>query len=107
MQEAKTLLAVALPTYAHHLRGLEFEKYEADSRFYFFTVLSAAPARSSVVVGNYAVDIHTGKVWSAVSGCDELSNPRLRRQQLQIRSELGLTQSEYKRIKTHGPLCDQ
>jgi hypothetical protein len=106
--EAKTLLRAALPRYTHRLRGLEFEQFEGSSnRFYFFTATWAAPEKSSVVVGNYAVDPFTGDVWSATSSCNELSTTTVRKLQKTVRSELGLSWKQYQRIKTHGPLCDR
>ena len=106
-KEAKALLNAALPSYAHRLPGLGFEPCNDSGRFCNITVTWAAPAKSSVVVGNYAVDLSTGDVWSAVVSCSELNTPNLRRLQRQVHRRLGLTQSEYRRIKSHGPLCDQ
>jgi hypothetical protein len=59
-----------------------------------------------VVIGNYAVDPSTGDVWSATSSCDELSTHALRRLQTKIRARIGLSDAEYKRIKSKGPLCE-
>jgi len=63
--------------------------------------------KGSVVVGNYAVDPYTGDVFSATIGCYEEKNKRLEALQAQIRAKLHLSQSEYQRLKTKGPLCEE
>src|ERR1017187_1844778 len=107
VKEAEALLSAALPKYAHRLTGLGFEQYQDRRRFIYFTVTWAAPAESSVVVGNYAVDPYTGDVWSAAISCDELTTPSLHRLQKRVRAELGLSASDYRKVKAHGPLCDR
>jgi hypothetical protein len=77
------------------------------SKFLFFTVTRAGPPNASVVVGNYAVDPHTGDVFSATLGCDEEKSKNLRALQTRIRAILRLSRSKYQRLKTKGPLCEQ
>lgn len=54
-----------------------------------------------------AVDPHTGDVFRATSECDEVKNKRLERLQAQVRAKLHLSQSQYQRLKTKGPLCEE
>ena len=106
--QAQRLVLGALTTEQRSLPGVATEPYKDphSSLFMFFTVVWAAGPKQSVVVGNYAVDPHTGDVWSATDACDELSNPKLRSLQKTIHDALRLSPSEYKRLKTKGPLCD-
>ena len=67
----------------------------------------AGTPNGSVVVGNYAVDPNTGDVFSATRSCKEEQNRNLRALQTRIRASLHLSQSEYQRLKTKGPLCDK
>ena len=67
----------------------------------------AGTPNGSVVVGNYAVDAHTGDVFSATVGCEEEKNKNLRALQTRIRASLHLSQAEYQRLKTKGPLCEE
>jgi hypothetical protein len=57
------------------------------------------------VVGSYAVDLFTGDVFSATAYCHEEKNKNLEAIQKQFRTTLNLTQGEYERLKTRGPLC--
>lgn len=56
------------------------------------------------VIGNYAVDSSTGDVWSATE-CEEESTPELRKLQANVRLRIGLSDSEYHKIKRKGPVC--
>src|SRR5580692_4301031 len=78
--QAQRLVLAALTTEQRSLPGIAAEPYidPYSSRFMFFTVIWAAGPKQSVVVGSYAVDPDSGDVFSAASGCDELSNPKLR-----------------------------
>lgn len=91
------------------LPNVEAEPYDAPggSRFLFFTVAWEGKPSGSVVVGNYAVDPYTGDVFSATIGCYEERNKGLEALQSQIRSKLHLSQPEYRRLKTMGPLCEE
>jgi hypothetical protein len=46
-------------------------------------------------------------VFSATVGCEEEKNKNLRVLQTRIRASLHLSQSEYQRLKTKGPLCEE
>jgi hypothetical protein len=107
-EQSRSLVLAALTQQQRNLPGIEAETFNNphSSRFMFYTVVWAAGEDQSVVVGNYAVDPYTGDVWSATSACDELSNPRLRALQKTVRQGLKLSQSEYKLLRTKGPLCD-
>jgi len=107
-EQSRSLVLAALTQQQRKLPGIEAETFNNphSSRFTFYTVVWAAGEDQSVVVGNYAVDPYTGDVWSATSACDELSNSRLRALQKTVRQGLKLSKSEYKLLRTKGPLCD-
>jgi hypothetical protein len=107
--QAKALVLASLTAEQKRLPRLGAEQYDDpnSSRFMFFSVTWAGAPNQSVVVGNYAVDPYTGDVWSAVVSCYEESNRDLRALQSRVRAALGLSHSEYMRLKTKGPLCER
>jgi hypothetical protein len=53
-----------------------------------------------------AVDLRTGQVWSEDS-CENLTSPSLKKLQKAIRTRIGLTADEFRRVRRRGPLCDE
>ena len=107
--EAKTLVIAALTSKQRQLPGLEAELGEpaSPSRFLLIMVVwEGLPEGGSVMVGNYEIDTYTGDVFSATMECKEETNRRIKALQKKIHAELHLSQSEYRRIKTKGPLCE-
>jgi hypothetical protein len=106
-EQARALVMASLSEQQGRLPKVEAEQFDAPypSKFLFFTVSWEGTPKGSVVVGNYAVDPFTGDVFSAVIECKEENNKRLLALQKQVRATLHLSQSEYQRLKTHGPLC--
>jgi len=107
--QAKALVMASLTSKERLLPSLGADPYNDpnSSRFLFFTVTWAGTLNGSVVVGNYAVDPYTGDVFSATMACHEEKNKHLEALQRQVRATLHLTQAEYQKLKTKGPLCDQ
>ncbi len=107
--QARALVMASLTAEQKRLPKLEAEQYDAPgpSKFLFFTVTWEGTPKGSVVVGNYAVDPYTGDVFSATISCHEEKNKRLQALQVQVRANLHLSQSEYRRLKTKGPLCEE
>jgi hypothetical protein len=109
--QAETLVIATLSKQQRRLHGIEAEQFNnpGSIQFLFFTVVWAPPAdqRGNVVVGNYAVDPKTGDVWSATMSCMEESSRQLRALQRHLRTELGLSDAEYRHLKTTGPLCEK
>jgi hypothetical protein len=107
--QARALVLASLTPDQKRLPKVGAEQYDDpnSSRFVFFTVFWEGTPKGSVVVGNYAVDPYTGDVFSATIGCEEKKNKKLQALQRQIRATLHLSQSEYQRLKTKGPLCDE
>jgi hypothetical protein len=106
--QAKALVMAALTDQQRQLPKVEAEREDApssSSRFLFFTVTWAGTPNESVIVGNYAVDPYTGDVFSSTRECYEEKNKRLEALQAQVRAKLHLSQSEYQRLRTKGPLC--
>jgi hypothetical protein len=109
--QAATLVIAALSKQEKRLPGIQAEpsKDPHSPQFLFFTVMWAPAANwsGSVVVENYAVDTRTGDVWSATISCMEESNRQLRALQRHLRNNLGLSDAEYRHLKTTGPLCEK
>jgi len=107
--QAKALVMASLTAQQRQLPKVEAEPYDAPdpSKFLFFTVTWEGTQNGSVVVGNYAVDPYTGDVFSSTRECYEEKNRRLEALQAQVRAKLHMSQSEYRRLKTKGPLCEQ
>ena len=107
--QAESLVIAALSKQQRRLPGIQTEQFRNSHspRFLFFSVMWAPPANwsGSVVVGNYAVDPETGDVFSATASCAEESNRKLRSLQRRLRLEQGLSDKDYRRLKTSGPLC--
>lgn len=109
INQAKALVIASLTAQQRRLPrlGAEPSSPPGPSRFLYFEVTWEGVPNGSVVVGNYAVDLDTGDVFSATASCDEESNKRLETLQAQIRAKLHMSWSEYQRLKSKGPLCEQ
>jgi len=110
VEQARALVMASLTAQQRRLPKIELvpdDTPESSSKFMFFTVTWEGTQNGSVVVGNYAVDPYTGDVFSATRECYEEKNKRLERLQAQVRAKLHLSQSEYQRLKTKGPLCEE
>ena len=109
VEQARALVMASLTKEQRRLPRLGVEQSGAPdfSKFMFFTVTWEGLPNGSVVVGNYAVDTYTGDVFSATMSCYEEKNRRLHFLQAQVRTTLHLSQSEYQRLKTRGPLCEE
>ena len=108
LAQAKALVMASLTTKERRLPSLAVDPDDdPSSKFFFVSVTWAGTPNGSVVVGNYAVDPYTGDVFSATMACHEEKNKRLDALQRQVRATLHLTQAEYQKLKTKGPLCDQ
>ncbi len=105
--QARVLVLASLTPKERQLPKLETEPYNGpkSSRFDYFAVTWSETPNGSVVVGSYAVDAYTGDVFSATSSCREEKNKDLEALQKQFRTSLFLTQAEYLKLKTKGPLC--
>jgi hypothetical protein len=110
MDQARALVMASLTKEQRRLPKVEAEQYgppETSSKFMNFTVTWEGTQDGSIVVGVYAVDSYTGDVFSATLGCYEFKNRRLKAMQAKIHEILHLSQSEYQRLKTKGPLCEE
>ncbi len=105
--QARVLVLAALTPKQRQLPSLETDPYNnpGSTRFLFFSVTWGKTASGSQVVGSYAVDLFTGDVFSATAYCHEEKNKNLEALQKQFRTNLQLTQAEYQKLKTKGPLC--
>ena len=108
MDQAKALVMASLTPKERRLPSLGVDPYDdPNSKFLFVTVTWAGTPNGSVIVGNYAVDPYTGDVFSATMACQEEKNKSLETLQRKVRATLHLTQAEYQKLKTKGPLCDE
>jgi hypothetical protein len=80
--------------------------------FYFFQaeeeVASANledPTLGVLQVGYYAVDRKTADIWDA-GFCQEISSPRLAQLKVALRKRIGLTDTEYQKLRKPGPFCE-
>jgi hypothetical protein len=107
--QGRALVLASLTPKERQLPSLEAELYTdpSSSKFLFYTVTWAGTKGGSVVVGNYAVDPYTADVFSATVACSEQKNKRLEALQARVRSTLHLTMTEYRKIKSKGPLCEE
>jgi len=106
--EAEALVRAALPAKLKRLPkfGMEISQDGGHPRFYFAYVYWTGEPQGSMTVGSFDVDTETGDVWDAVTSCDEMHTQAIRKLQKTIRKEIGLSESEYKRVKSKGPLCE-
>jgi hypothetical protein len=109
VDQATALVMASLTAQQRRLPSVEAEPFDnpGSPKFLFFTVTWEGTPNGSVVVGNYAVDPYTGDVFSSTMSCYEEKNKRLEALQARIRAMLHLSQSDYHRMKTNGPLCEQ
>jgi hypothetical protein len=105
VREAEKLILEALPLQTRQLPSFSLERGTDDRGYYFFFAVWAGVPNGSTMIGGYAVDSATGDVFDAVSDCNELSTPALRKLQAQIRRRIGLSDAKYNKIKQKGPLC--
>ena len=107
LDQAKALVIASLTSKERRLPSLAVDPSDdPTSKFIFVTVTWAGTPNGSVVIGNYAVDPYTGDVFSATVACHEEKNKHLEAPQRKVRATLHLTQAEYQKLKTKGPLCE-
>jgi hypothetical protein len=63
------------------------------------------PTIGVLQVGYYAVDRNTADIWDA-GFCQEISSPSLAQLQVVIRKHIGLTDTEYRKLRKPGPFCE-
>lgn len=105
--QARVLVLASLTPKQRQLPSVETDPYGNPKfpRFLFFSVTWGKTANGSEVVGSYAVDLFTADVFSATAYCHEEKNKNLEAIQKQFRTALNLTEDEYQKLKTKGPLC--
>ena len=106
--EAKEIALAALTDQQRHLPrlGLESDTVTESSRYIFITATWVGEPRGSVVVDSFAVDRLTADIWSATISCLEKKNTNIYGLQSHFRKEINLSLSDYQKIKTNGPLCE-
>jgi hypothetical protein len=102
LEEAHELVKAFLKDRAEGGYGLEKYEVKDDPGFQFFQAVPDPPSGQI----HYAVDLRTGEVWSGVF-CENLTSPSLKKLQNAIRTRIGLTASEFLKVRRRGPECDQ
>jgi len=111
MQQAKSLVSTVMWRSTKSNPCVIFDPKESDisdekiksTRFVDFMIT----CRVGQGVAYYSVDFYTGDVFDPILECFEIKNKKLKILQKQIRQSLHLTEAEYKKIKTKGPMCDE
>jgi hypothetical protein len=111
--EATELLWAAVDAHfpeAKKLPGLGFDGGESPDKWYphfNFTQVTWAgsPEGGSCVVGFIALDPKTADVWDG-NVCEEIKSPRLTKLQQRIRTRMGLSEKQYRKIRASGPECE-
>jgi len=106
LEEASDVLFALLKTTSCSDRTCTLDDYRVKEypRFYFFAALWDNP-NGSPLIGHYAVDVRTGDVWNAVI-CERFKSPALAILQHTIRERIGLTDVQYRKLRTDGPQCE-
>lgn len=109
VEQARALVMASLTPQQRQLPKVEAEHFDDPhpTRFLTFTVVWKGLPKGSVVAGAYAVDPYTGDVFESNKECAEVKNKSLEALQAQVRAKLHLSQAEYQRLKTKGPLCEE
>lgn len=107
---ARQLVWESLPTEAKQLPHVAVNGDGKRDPFYrqfweFMVTWAGSPNGGSAIVGYYDVDPATGDVFDANS-CDRKTNLELLELQRKVRRRLGLTESEYQKIRRSGPYCE-
>jgi hypothetical protein len=107
VEEAKTLVFEALPDKARRLPKLSVEGGldPGYPGFYIFSVMWEGASNGSVVYGSYAVELSTGDVFDPMTECTEISTTGLGKLQAKVRARIGLSDAEYHKVKSKGPMC--
>ena len=75
--------------------GFSFERHDEGGYAYFEEWASVGQG----VAGRYAIDPRTGDIWNAYGDCRPLSSPEIRRLQRKFRRQLGLSPTQYLKIR--------
>jgi hypothetical protein len=88
----------------HREGGYGLERYEVKEYpgFQFFQAVPDAPSGHL----HYPVDLSTGEVWDEAS-CEKLASPSLKKLQNAIRTRIGLTSDEFRKLRRRAPFCDE
>jgi len=93
----------------HGESSFALEEYEVKDYpgFQFFQALWPNPPRHPGQTPLHsAVDLRTGEVWSEDS-CENLTSPSVKKLQKAIRTRIGPTADEFRKLRRRGPHCDE
>lgn len=102
LEEAHELVQAFLKDRA--VRDYVLEKYQVKG-YPGFQFFQALPDPSTGQI-HYAVDRKTGEVWDGVF-CENLTSPSLNKLQEAIRTRIGLTPDQFRKLRRRGPHCDE
>jgi hypothetical protein len=104
-QDARQLVNAAAPKSMTDLPGFGLDMYRRPgcSDFFFFDVLWNNPdPQGSILSGHFAVDLRTGEVWDPLIP-KRITSRKLERLQRDLRKKIGLSDSEYKKLRDRYP----
>jgi len=106
MNEAQELVRALLkPDGWTKLRGFVLYQALFDAEFQDFYFIHAEWGKPPVAIGHYAVERSTGEVWDWVR-CGEFNSPPLHEAQQALRKRIGLSDSDYQKVRKPGPFCE-
>lgn len=96
LPEAHRLAILTLVPSARRFPNMRFEALGPPhpAGFYLFELTAKTPDGTSPVLGNFAVNAHTGDVWD-IGLCTRLSSAALTRARRQVRLKLRLTARDF------------
>jgi hypothetical protein len=109
VNEAQDLVRALLkPDGWTKLRGFVLYQalFDAEFRdFYFIHAEWENKPKGHAPIGHFAVERTTGDVWDWVK-CGRFISPSLTQAQQTLRNRIGLSDSEYQKIRKSGPFCE-
>ena len=104
LEEANDLVDTWLISSICRGRSCTLDDYRVKDSpdFYFFAALWNNPS-GSPLIAYYAVYARTGDVCSAII-CKRITSPALARFQKTIRQRIGLSEIDYRKVRTPGPM---
>jgi hypothetical protein len=109
VNEAQDLVRALLkPDGWTKLRGFVLYQALFDAEFQDFFFIHAEwenKPGGHAPIGHFAVERTTGDVWDWVK-CGRFSSPSLTQAQQALRNRIGLSDSEYLKIRKPGPFCE-
>jgi hypothetical protein len=100
------LPGITIEAHGKYPKNISSSAIPDNQRYLTFSLTWDAPGIMSSNAGFNEVDLRTGDVFDGVLvSCDALKNRKLVALQKQVRRSIHLTDIEYRKIRTGGPMC--